>query len=213
VTCTDGRNGAVARGQRGPSLARSWWSGTRPTLDETLGPRRHDGLIVCGVQTAPGPDNRQSWARGDINQLVLPPTRSAAPEPTKVVRLANDGVRHRPDLVESPCVQESSGVRVEERICSSCRRTVTAGDAACRHCGARFDAVIRPSGSLLHDFFRLLLGFWALSLPVLCLWVGLTSPQGWGDLAAYLTSYVYFVPWIVGIISLSILTWLTEERR
>jgi fumarate reductase subunit D len=73
--------------------------------------------------------------------------------------------------------------------------------------------VIRPRGSFLHDFFRLLLGLWALSLPVLCLLVGLTAPNGWGDFLAVLTSLYYFIPWIVGVISLVILTWLTEERR
>ena len=101
---------------------------------------------------------------------------------------------------------------VEDRICSSCGGTVAVSDVACRHCGVRFDAAIRPRGSFLHDFFRLLLGVWALALPALCIWAGLSSPNGWGDLAAYLTSFIYFVPWIVGIISLLILTWLTQER-
>ena len=86
-------------------------------------------------------------------------------------------------------------------------------DVACRHCGADFRHVVHARGSFLHDFFRLLLGLWALALPVLCLLVAFTAPHGWGDLAAYLTSYLYFIPWIVGIISLLILTWLTEERR
>ena len=101
---------------------------------------------------------------------------------------------------------------VEDRVCSNCHGAVAATDVACRHCGTRFDAFSRPSGSCLNEFFRLLLGLWALALPVLCLAEGLTSPKGWGDLAAYLTSLVYFIPWIVGIISLLILTWLTQER-
>jgi uncharacterized membrane protein len=88
-----------------------------------------------------------------------------------------------------------------------------ATDVACRHCGARFDAVVQPSGSCLHDFFSLFLGVWALSLPVLSVWVGLTWPNGWGDLAAYGVVLILFLPWIVGIISLLILTWLTQERR
>jgi fumarate reductase subunit D len=90
---------------------------------------------------------------------------------------------------------------------------VAVTDVACRHCGTRFDAVSRRSGSCLNDFFRLLLGVWALALPVLCLMVGLASPKGWGDLASYLTVFIYFIPWTVGIISLLILTWLTQERR
>ena len=44
-------------------------------------------------------------------------------------------------------------------------------------------------------------------------WVGLASPKGLSDLAAYGAVLVLFLPWIVGIISLLILTWLTQERR
>ena len=102
---------------------------------------------------------------------------------------------------------------VEDRICDKCHGRVMATDVACRHCGARFDAVVQPSGSCLHDFFSLFLGVWALSLPVLSVWVGLTWPNGWGDLAAYGVVLILFLPWIVGIISLLILTWLTQERR
>ena len=89
---------------------------------------------------------------------------------------------------------------------------MAASDVACRHCGVQFNAAIRPDGSFLHDFFRLLLGVWALALPALYVWEGVTASGGFGDVAAYLTSFVYFVPWIVGIISLLILTWLTQER-
>ena len=102
---------------------------------------------------------------------------------------------------------------VEDRGCSNCHGAVAATDVACRHCGTGFNAVTRPSGSCLNDFFRLLLGVWALALPVLCLVAGLTSPNSWGDFAAYSTSFIYFIPWIVGVISLFVLTWLTQERR
>jgi hypothetical protein len=102
---------------------------------------------------------------------------------------------------------------VADRVCSNCGGLVAASDKACRHCGASFDAVIRPSGSFLHEFLRLALGIWALTLPVLCLWAALTAPKGLSDFAAYFTSQVYFIPWIVIIIPLVILTWLTEERR
>jgi hypothetical protein len=101
----------------------------------------------------------------------------------------------------------------EDRLCNSCHGGVAASDVACRHCGVQFNEAIRPDGSFLRDFFRLLLGVWALALPALCLWEGLTASGGFGDLAAYLTSFIYFVPWIVGIISLLILTWLTQERK
>ena len=101
---------------------------------------------------------------------------------------------------------------MDERICANCGGIVGAADVACCHCGTLFRAVILPSGSGLHDFFRLLLGAWALALPVFCLYVGLTAFHGLGDFAAYLASIVYFIPWIVGIISLVILTWLTGER-
>jgi Na+/proline symporter len=102
---------------------------------------------------------------------------------------------------------------VEDRVCSNCHGAVAVIDVVCRHCGTRFAAITRPSGSFLNDFFRLLLGVWALALPVLCLVAGLTSPKGWGDLAAYATTIIYFIPWMVGIISLLILAWLTQERR
>ena len=102
---------------------------------------------------------------------------------------------------------------MDDRICTSCGGIVNVSDVACRHCGTLFQAAILPGGSGLHDFFRLLLGAWALALPAYCLYLGVTAPHGWGDLAAYLASIVYFIPWIVGIISLLILTWLTGERR
>lgn len=42
---------------------------------------------------------------------------------------------------------------------------------------------------------------------------GLFAPNGWGDFVAYWTTQFYFVPWLVGVISLAVITWLTQERR
>jgi hypothetical protein len=102
---------------------------------------------------------------------------------------------------------------VEERICTNCHGGVGSTDVACRHCGTNFHVAIRPTGSLLNDFFRLALAICALSLPVLCVLRGLSAPNGWGDLVAYWTSQIYFVPWLVGVISFSVMTWLTQEQQ
>jgi hypothetical protein len=90
---------------------------------------------------------------------------------------------------------------------------VTAGDEICRHCGAVFRDIIRPPGTLLNAIFRALLVAWSLSLPALCLWQGLTAPEGWGDLFAWFTNRLYFEPWLMVVITLAVLTWVTEERR
>jgi hypothetical protein len=90
---------------------------------------------------------------------------------------------------------------------------VNSADVSCRHCGLNFLAVVRPPGTYLNALFRLLLGVWAMALPAFCIWVGLTAPRGWGDIGAYLTSQIYFVPWIEGIVSLGVLVLLTEEHR
>ena len=83
---------------------------------------------------------------------------------------------------------------------------------ACRHCGTSFRPATEHRGSFLNDFFRLALGLWALTLPVYCTWLAATTPDGWGGVGAYLMSQLLFVPWLIGIISLGILTWLTQER-
>jgi hypothetical protein len=62
---------------------------------------------------------------------------------------------------------------------------VAASDKPCRYCGVSFDAVIRSNGSFLHEFLRLALGIWALTLPVLRLWDALTAPKGLSNFAAY----------------------------
>jgi hypothetical protein len=103
--------------------------------------------------------------------------------------------------------------RVEDRICSTCRGRVFPSDVACRHCGTSFRVASRPSGNFVNDFFRAALACCALSLPMLCLLRGFFAPDGWGDFVAYWTSQLYFVPWLVGVISLSVMTWLTQERR
>ncbi len=102
---------------------------------------------------------------------------------------------------------------MDDRICASCHGRVFATDVACPHCGTAFGAAVRPRGNFWNDFFRLCLGVCALSLPVACLWIGMTAQHGWGDLAAYAASYLFFVPWLVGVISLSVMTWLTQERN
>lgn len=102
---------------------------------------------------------------------------------------------------------------MEDRLCSRCGGAVNSADVSCRHCGLNFLAVVRPPGTYLNALFRLLLGVWAMALPAFCIWVGLTAPRGWGDIGAYLTSQIYFVPWIEGIVSLGVLVLLTEEHR
>jgi hypothetical protein len=63
---------------------------------------------------------------------------------------------------------------VEDRVCSSCHGLVAATDVACRHCGVSLRATARRPGTFLNDFFRLLLGVSALTLPAYCLWLGFT---------------------------------------
>jgi hypothetical protein len=102
---------------------------------------------------------------------------------------------------------------VDDKVCESCHKPVSSTDEACRHCGQRFRGVVRRPGSFLNDFFRLCLGVCALSLPAYCIWVGLTAPKGWGDIAAYIANHLFFIPWLTGMISAASLVWLTEERR
>ena len=106
----------------------------------------------------------------------------------------------------------SIGVRVDDRVCESCHKPVSSTDVACRHCGQRFQVTVRRPGTLFNDFFRLCLGVCALSLPIYCFWVGLTAPRGLGDIAAYVASQAFFIPWLTGMISAATLVWLTEER-
>jgi hypothetical protein len=101
---------------------------------------------------------------------------------------------------------------LDDRVCDSCGQPVSSSDAACRHCGQLFRGSIHRPGSFLNDFFRLCLGVCALSLPVFCMWVGLTAPKGWGDIGAYVTNQSFFVPWLTGMISAGSLVWLTEPR-
>jgi hypothetical protein len=105
------------------------------------------------------------------------------------------------------------GVRVEARICSNCGGQVSAEDSACRHCGTLFQTVIGPKGSLPNAMFRAFLVAWSLTLPALCVWLTLTTPNGWGGFLAWLTNQSYFVPWLTVLITLAVLTWATEERR
>lgn len=108
---------------------------------------------------------------------------------------------------------EASVLSVADRICDSCHKPVSSTDLACRHCGQLFEGVVRQRGTFLNDFFRLCLGACALSLPAFCVWVGLTAPKGWGDIAAFIVNQVFFIPWLTVMISSASLVWLTEERR
>ena len=65
----------------------------------------------------------------------------------------------------------------------------------------------------MNDLLRLALGLWVLTLPLYCTWLALRYHDGWGEFLAYVASRAYFVPWIIGVISLGVLTWLSEERR
>ena len=102
---------------------------------------------------------------------------------------------------------------MEERICSKCRGAVGTGDAACRHCGVVFRPVIKRKGTLLNDLFRAFLVAWSLSLPALCVWQLMAAPKGWGVFASWFTNQFYFEPWLMVLITLAVLTWVTEERR
>lgn len=102
---------------------------------------------------------------------------------------------------------------VEVRFCSHCGGKVAASDLVCGHCGTSFAAVIRPKGTLLNALFRAFLVAWSLSLPALCVWRGITAPEGWGTLFAWFTSQLLFEPWLMVLITLAVLTWVTEERR
>ena len=101
---------------------------------------------------------------------------------------------------------------MDDKICGTCHKPISSTDVACRHCGQHFQSLVRRPGTFLNDFFRLCLGACALSLPAFCIWVGLTAPKGWGDIAAYVASNVFFIPWLTGMISAGTLVLLTEER-
>jgi ribosomal protein L40E len=102
---------------------------------------------------------------------------------------------------------------MDDRICSECGGSVSKADRHCRHCGTGFEVVIKRGGSFANTFCRLLLGLCALSLPVLCTVVALTTPKGWGNVVAYWTNQACFVPWITTLIALGVLVWLTEPRK
>jgi len=102
---------------------------------------------------------------------------------------------------------------LDERICANCHGRVSPIDLTCRHCGASFRSRLERRGSFSGDLLRAALGLWTVSLPLYCVWLTLRYDHGWGEFFAYLASEMLFVPWLMGVITLGVLVWLTQERR